>query len=317
MRIVFMGTPDFAVASLAALLDKGYNVCGVVTVADKPAGRGQFVHESAVKKYASEKGLFVMQPTNLKDPAFIEQLRALKADVQFVVAFRMLPEQVWNMPTLGTYNVHASLLPKYRGAAPINHAIMSGDEVTGVTTFKLQHQIDTGSVLFREQISIGAEMNAGELHDALMHLGANLIVKTAEKLNDHLINGTTLDFVIQNENEVSHAPKIFKENCLINWKQKASDIHNFIRGLSPYPAAYSNIAQGEAASKVLKIFSCKIAEAQAHAAPGKLRIEKDALYIAASDAWIKIEELQLEGKKKMKVSEFLRGVREPEAFRIC
>jgi methionyl-tRNA formyltransferase len=257
MRIVFMGTPEFAVKSLESIIKEGYEVVGVITAPDKPAGRGQQLQQSAVKQFALKHHLRVMQPEKLKDPIFVEELRALKTDLQIVVAFRMLPEVVWNMPKLGTFNLHASLLPKYRGAAPINWAVMNGDKESGITTFKLQHEIDTGHVLYRSKVSITDTMTAGELHDILMLQGAELMVKTVEALKDYLDNNTPLNFLPQNDGEATHAPKIFKETCKIEWQQNVWKIYNQIRGLSPYPGAFTEFKNEKGESVSLKIFKAE------------------------------------------------------------
>lgn len=308
MRIVFMGTPEFAVPCLDILIKNNYNVVGVVTVPDKPAGRGQQLHESAVKQYAKEKGLKIMQPVKLKDPAFVEELRSLKADLQIVVAFRMLPEEVWNMPPLGTYNLHASLLPKYRGAAPINWAIINGETESGVTTFKLKHEIDTGSVLFQEKVKISDTTTAGELHDELMHIGSELILKTVKT-----IESGKYELKPQDDTTAIHAPKIFKETCKINWNNPVKNIYNLIRGLSPYPAAFTEFTDVKGALTSFKIYSSEITT-QAHSyANGELITDnKTYLKIAAQGGLITITELQLQGKKRMRTEEFLRGFRFPE-----
>lgn len=301
MNIVFMGTPDFAVASLNALVEAGFNVVGVVTAADKPAGRGQKLQESTVKQYAVAKGIRVLQPLKLKDPAFIEELRALKADLQVVVAFRMLPEIVWDMPAKGTINLHASLLPQYRGAAPINHAIINGEKESGVTTFFLKHEIDTGDVIFSEKVEIRADETAGELHDELMRVGAGLLVKTVTAI-------ASSDYQEQPQpqsGELKHAPKIFKEDCLIDWNQPASKIYNLIRGLSPYPTAFTKLND-----KVLKIFKAEIETKEPGISAGAFLSDgKTYLKFAAKDGFIKLTDLQYEGKKRMGVEEFLRGMR--------
>ena len=300
-RIVFMGTPDFAVESLKALLHAGYNVVGVVTAPDKPAGRGQKLSESAVKQYAQEQGLPILQPLKLKDPEFIAQLRALKPDLQVVVAFRMLPEMVWNLPPQGTVNVHGSLLPKYRGAAPINWAILHGDKETGVSTFKLQHEIDTGDILLQEKMPIGPNETAGELHDRMKVVGAQLLVKTLQEL----ANGTLKASPQQLNADTKHAPKLFKADCEINWNNTAEQIHNQIRGLSPYPTAYTIIGD-----KTLKIFSAEIEPGKPEIPPGTFSTEhKNYLKFAATNGYLLLKEVQLEGKKKMGIDEFLRGVR--------
>jgi methionyl-tRNA formyltransferase len=303
LKIVFMGTPDFAVASLDALVQEGYNIVGVITAPDKPAGRGLQLQQSAVKQYAVSKGLHVLQPEKLKNPEFLEALAALKADLQVVVAFRMLPVVVWDMPPLGTINVHASLLPNYRGAAPINWAIINGEKETGVSTFKLQHAIDTGNILFSATVPIREDETAGELHDALMATGAGLLVKTVAGLVSGNIAETPQAHL--DESTLKHAPKIFKDDCKIDWNKPATDIYNLIRGLSPYPTAWT-VLNG----KTLKIFKAT-KESAAHAAPaGEVSTDhKTFLKFAASGGYIAVEEIQLEGKKRMNIQEFLRGFR--------
>lgn len=305
MRILFMGTPDFAVASLDALIKAGCNIIAVVTAADKPAGRGQKIHESAVKQYAVSKGLEVLQPVKLKDPEFHKQLLTLKADLQVVVAFRMLPEIVWNMPPKGTINLHASLLPKYRGAAPINWAVINGEKATGVTTFFLQQEIDTGNIIFSESVTIEPNDTAGEVHDKLMNTGAQLLVKTVQA-----IHADTIDSIPQNHtgdvnDDLPHAPKIFKEDCLINWNQPVQGVYNFIRGLSPYPAAYTIFKE-----KTLKIYSGELLDKEPGIQPGGFLSDgKTFLKFACLDGFICVRDIQLEGKKRMNVEEFLRGFR--------
>lgn len=301
MRIVFMGTPDFAVAALDALIKAGHDVAGVITAADKPAGRGQKIHESAVKKYALEQGLKILQPLKLKDPEFLEELAALEAKVQVVVAFRMLPEVVWNMPPKGTINLHASLLPDYRGAAPINHAIINGERETGVTTFFLKHEIDTGDVIFAEKVNIAPAESAGELHDKLMEVGAGLLVKTIKAIE----NGTYREIPQQLTEDQKHAPKIFKEFCEINWNQSAAKVHNHIRGLSPYPTAFTKLYD-----KNLKVFKAEIEAGQPEESPGYFKSDgKTYLKFAAQDGYLKLTDIQYEGKKRMQIDEFLRGMR--------
>jgi len=299
-----MGTPDFAVASLKALLDAGKNVVAVVTVPDKPAGRGQKMHESAVKQFAVQNNIPVMQPVKLRDPEFIEQLKSYQADLQVVVAFRMLPEMVWNMPEHGTVNVHASLLPNYRGAAPINWAVINGEKKTGVTTFLLQHEIDTGNILLSQEINIDETDNAGIVHDKLMESGADLLIKTVNAIENKEINPIPQDSLTSAET-VKHAPKIFKEDCLIDWNKNTDVIYNLIRGLSPYPAAYT-ILDG----KNLKVFSTT-KEVKNHLyQPGTIFSDgKKVLKYAATDGFIHLQSLQIEGKKRMDVVDFLRGYR--------
>ena len=301
MKIVFMGTPDFAVACLDALVSAGFDVAGVVTAADKPAGRGQKLQESAVKQYAVSKGIPVLQPLKLKDPVFIDELKALNADLQVVVAFRMLPEVVWDMPAKGTINLHASLLPQYRGAAPINHAIINGEKESGVTTFFLKHQIDTGDVIFSERVQISEDETAGELHDKLMNVGAGLLVRTVTAI----AAGDYEEQPQPESAELKHAPKIFKEDCLINWNQSAATIYNHIRGLSPYPTAYTTLND-----KTLKVFRAELEDEEPGiAAGGFLTDGRTYLKFAAKDGFVKLTDLQYEGKKRMPVEEFLRGMR--------
>ncbi len=299
MNIVFLGTPDFAVASLKALVDNQFNVVAVVTAPDKPAGRGMHLQQSAVKKYAQEQHIPVLQPERLKDPSFIEELKSYQADIQVVVAFRMLPEVVWNMPSLGTINVHASLLPEYRGAAPINWAIINGESKTGVTTFKLKHQIDTGNILLQQAVDIDSNETAGILHDKLMHLGADLIVKTLHGIQE----GTITEHEQAISASTKHAPKIFTSTCEINWNQSSQLIHNQIRGLSPYPTAFTRLN-----NKVLKLFLSSPHYIQHSFSPGTIHSDgKSYMHFASNDGFIEILELQLEGKKRMKIDEFLRG----------
>jgi len=302
-KIVFMGTPDFAVASLDILVQNGFNIVGVVTAPDKPAGRGLQLQESAVKRYAVSKGLKVLQPEKLKNPAFLEELKALNADLQVVVAFRMLPELVWNMPPQGTINVHASLLPNYRGAAPINWAVINGEKESGVTTFKLQHEIDTGDVLFSERVPIREDETAGELHDVLMQTGATLLLKTVTAIAENQV--TPIPQANIPLDEIKHAPKIFKETCQIKWDQPLDAIYNLVRGLSPYPTAWTTF-QG----KTLKIFKAHKEHTTPTVAPGEfVTDQKTFIKIAAPDGYLSLDEIQLEGKKKMDITSFLRGYR--------
>ncbi|NGM64253.1 methionyl-tRNA formyltransferase [Sphingobacterium sp. SGR-19] len=302
MRIIFMGTPDFAVASLAALLQAGEEVVAVVTTPDKPAGRGQKMHESAVKQYAIRQGLPVLQPEKLKNSEFIAEIRSYRADLQVVVAFRMLPEVVWNMPPLGTINVHASLLPQYRGAAPINHAIIQGETYTGVTTFLLQHEIDTGNVLFSQRVEIDPQDTAGILHDKLMIAGAEVLLKTVNAIkNDDVcpVSQSQLETV-----ELKTAPKIFKEDCKIIWDKPTDQVYNQIRGLSPYPAAFTLLDE-----KVLKIFETEKGQPLDKTPGAHVTDGKTFLSFATQDGSLSITSLQLEGKKRMHIDEFLRGYR--------
>lgn len=300
-----MGTPEFAVASLEALLNAGCNIVGVVTAPDKPAGRGQKIHESAVKQFALSRGLEVLQPLKLKDSGFHDKLRSLKADLQVVVAFRMLPEVVWDMPPKGTINLHASLLPKYRGAAPINWAVINGEKETGVTTFLLQHEIDTGNILFSKPVSIGEQETAGDIHDKLMHTGAALLVETVKAIESGEYTPVAQPANLSGETELPHAPKIFKEDCLIKWNQPAEKVYNHIRGLSPYPTAYTMFKE-----KALKIYSAEIMDKEPGIQPGGfLSDDKTYLRFACLDGFICVKDIQMEGKKRMPVEEFLRGFR--------
>ena len=303
LRIIFMGTPEFAVASLDALVQAGANIVGVVTAPDKPAGRGMKLTESAVKKYAVEKGLHILQPEKLRNPEFLEALKVLNADLQIVVAFRMLPEIVWSMPPLGTVNLHGSLLPQYRGAAPINWAVINGEKETGVTTFQLQQAIDTGNILLQESFPIGENETAGEVHDRMKEIGAAVLVKTVKELAAGTLKGIPQSSVTTEEPR--HAPKIFTETCRINWEATVDEIHNLVRGLSPYPAAFTTFQD-----KTLKIFLSKKEHIQHSDIPGSYSTDqKNYLKFAAADGYIHVLELQMEGKKRMKVEDFLRGFR--------
>jgi methionyl-tRNA formyltransferase len=304
VRIVFMGTPEFAVNSLKALIDNNFNVVAVITAPDKEAGRGMKLTESAVKKYALTKKLNILQPEKLKSEIFLEELKKIKADLQIVVAFRMLPEVVWNMPPMGTINVHGSLLPHYRGAAPINWAIINGEKQTGVTTFKLKHEIDTGDILLQKSIPILEEMNAGDVHDALMHLGAETLVETVNSILNGSIQEIPQEKLMIGDN-VKHAPKIFTETCFINWENIVNDIYNLIRGLSPYPAAFTMLD-----NKKIKIFSSEKEICEHQEVIGNyLTDSKTFLKFACKNGFIHCKEIQLEGKKKMLIEDFLRGYR--------
>lgn len=301
MKIVFMGTPDFAVASLSALKQAGLDIVGVVTAADKPAGRGQKLSESAVKKYAVEHGLRILQPLKLKDPEFIAELKSLNADLFLVVAFRMLPEIVWQMPAKGTVNLHGSLLPQYRGAAPINHAIINGEKETGVTTFFLKQEIDTGDTIFSDVIEITEDETAGTLHDKLMELGATLLVKTVKAIEADDYNEVPQPEV----EDLRTAPKIFKDFCKIDWNQNNQTVYNFIRGLSPYPTAFTILND-----KTLKIFNVEPEDTEPGISTGAfLTDHKTYLKFATKDGFIKLKDVQFEGKKRMLIDEFLRGMR--------
>lgn len=306
LRIVFMGTPDFAVASLDALVNAGCNIVCVITAPDKPAGRGMKLTESAVKKYAVEKGLHILQPEKLKNPEFIEDLRALKADLQIVVAFRMLPEVVWNMPPLGTINLHGSLLPQYRGAAPIHWAVINGEKETGVTTFKLKHEIDTGDILLQKKFPIGEDETTGEVHDRMKIIGATLLVDTVKGLSDNSLKKIDQSLIVSGESPVlKHAPKIFTETCQIHWDQPAEKVHNLIRGLSPFPGALTVLDE-----KIVKVYRSKKEIADQAQPVGKIFSDgKTFLKFSCADGYIHILDLQLEGKKRMLVEDFLRGYR--------
>lgn len=301
LRIVFLGTPDFAVASLKSLVEHGYNVVAVVTAPDKEAGRGRHIKTSAVKDYALSVNIPILQPEKLKDPTFLAALASYNADLQVVVAFRMLPELVWNMPPMGTINVHGSLLPYYRGAAPINWAIMNGETVTGVTTFKLQHEIDTGDILLQHQETILPDDDFGTMYNKLMQAGAHLLIKTLEGVCNDALQAVPQAAI----DKETHAPKIFKETCHIDWNKPATEIHNLIRGLAPVPTAFTALKE-----KQLKIFKSKVVE-EAHAqAPGTIDTdEKTYLRFATNNAWLYALDVQYEGKKRMPVEDFLRGFR--------
>ena len=304
LRIIYLGTPEFATASLKALVEGGYNVVAVVTMPDKPAGRGHQVQYSDVKKYALEAGLPILQPQKLKDEAFLEELRSYQADLQIVVAFRMLPEVVWAMPRLGTFNLHASLLPQYRGAAPINWAVMNGDKETGVTTFLLKHEIDTGNLIMQERIDIGEDENVGSVHDRLMELGTSVVLKTVDRIIDCENQGIALPTTPQPElAELRHAPKIFKEDCEIRFAEKtAEEIHNFVRGLSPYPAAWANLTINGQAFENVKIYKVEITELRNYG------ITKSDLIVPCKEGAVRILELQAPGKKRMDAKSFLNGI---------
>jgi methionyl-tRNA formyltransferase len=301
LRIVFMGTPEFAVGSLDALVKAGCNIVGVITAPDKPAGRGMQLQQSAVKKYAVQNGLNVLQPEKLKNLEFLQTLSSLNADLQVVVAFRMLPEQVWNMPPMGTINVHGSLLPQYRGAAPINWAVINGEKETGPTTFKLKHEIDTGDILLQEKFPIAENDTAGTVHDKMMEIGAQLLVKTVQGLAD----GSLQEVPQATREMLRHAPKIFTETCQIDWSKTTDEIHNLIRGLSPYPGAFTHLQD-----KLFKIYQSKKEYAQPTLPPGQFETDKKSfLKFATADGYIYALEVQPEGKKRMPVEDFLRGFR--------
>lgn len=329
LRIVFMGTPEFAVETLKRLVEGGYNVVGVVTQPDKPVGRhGSVLRAPAVKEYALKKGLPVLQPEKMKDPQFVEALDALNADLQVVVAFRMLPEVVWAMPRFGTFNVHAALLPRYRGAAPINWAIINGEKTTGVTTFFLDHDIDTGRIIKQREFPIPDDADVEYVYDGLMQLGAALAIETIDDIiaNDGNIDSIAQDDIVADniDEPLPHAPKIFKETCEIDWRKTARSVYNFVRGLSPVPAAWTtlyNIGGERGDGNVLKIYKTaktgmpvEPSEGEDVPAPGTIATERGRLLIACADEWLEIEELQLSGKKRMVAKDFLNGFHNIDHF---
>ena len=317
LRIVFMGTPDFAVASLNALVNGGYNIVGVITAPDKPAGRGNQLTESAVKKYAVENKLKLLQPEKLKNPDFLEELKNLKADLQVVVAFRMLPEVVWNMPSLGTFNLHGSLLPQYRGAAPLNWAVINGETKTGVTTFLLDHEIDTGKIIFKKETPIGENETVGDVHDRLMEIGAKLVVETIDAIAEGHIQPIPQNELID-EVKIKHAPKIFKDDCKIDWAKNYEIIRNLIRGLSPSPAAWTNLVHKVTGNEIqTKIFFAQKVDKSKPASPGTSETDgKKYLNVACENGWLQITDLQIAGKKRMKTDEFLRGFQQIGGYRF-
>ncbi|MFZ4455894.1 MAG: methionyl-tRNA formyltransferase [Bacteroidales bacterium] len=317
LRIVFMGTPDFAVASLKALVEGGYNIVGVITMPDKPAGRGYEIMYSPVKNFALENNLRLLQPNKLKNSEFIEELRSLKADLQIVVAFRMLPEIVWNMPHLGTFNLHASLLPQYRGAAPINWAIINGEKETGITTFFLTHEIDTGLVIYQERIAIDDQDNAEIIHDKLMLKGADLVCKTVDLVLSGDPQTISQEEMSANQNELKPAPKIYKETCRIDWSKDVITIYNFVRGLSPYPTSWSELVDLDGKRTMVKIYSTSKIEESHSFVFGTIRTDgKHSLDVSVDKGFIRIQSLQLAGKKRMNVDEFLRGFKISEKHRF-
>lgn len=306
LRIVYMGTPEFAVEPLKRLVEEGYNVVGVVTMPDKPAGRGQHVQESPVKKYALQEDIPLLQPEKLRDEDFLVQLKMWQADIQVVVAFRMLPEVVWNMPRLGTFNLHASLLPQYRGAAPINWAIINGEKETGVTTFFLKHEIDTGNIILQRSTPISEQDNVGTLYDRLMHMGAELVVETMERITMGDVSTMPQD----DSMATNPAPKIFKDDCKINWDKPAIELHNFVRGLSPYPAAFTEVKNEKGQVLSLKVLETEVIDSTVAEQPGTLVSDgKNQLLFATSEGYLSVKRLQLAGKKAMTTQELLRGAK--------
>ncbi|MEL6193618.1 MAG: methionyl-tRNA formyltransferase [Bacteroidota bacterium] len=301
MRIIFMGTPEFAVPTLAAIHESDQEVVGVVTAPDKPAGRGRKLQSSAVKKYADEQGIPVFQPVKLRNPEFVEAMKALNAELMVVVAFRMLPQMIWEIPSIGTFNLHAALLPDYRGAAPINWVVMNGERQTGMTTFFIDKQIDTGNILLQESMEIPVDWTAGNLHDEMMVKGAGLVMKTIMGLEaGELTPRQQDDSLFQH-----HAPKIFKEDCRIKWDQPAETIYNFVRGLSPFPTAWTTLEDQN-----VKIFFTKLSELEEDGEPGQLLLKDNALFVKVANGWLEITELQLAGRKRMQTKVWLQGIRE-------
>lgn len=309
LRIVYMGTPDFAVESLRCLVEGGYNVVGVVTMPDKPMGRhGSVLQPSPVKVYAQEQGLRILQPERLKDEAFVEELRSLQADLQIVVAFRMLPEVVWNMPPMGTFNLHASLLPQYRGAAPINWAVINGDEETGITTFFLKHEIDTGEVIQQVRVPIAETDNVGIVHDKLMNLGGKLVVETVDAILAGTVKPIPQESMTGNDEPLRPAPKIFKETCRIDWDKSLKQVYDFVRGLSPYPAAWTELVQPDGKRLVLKVYETSKVTARHALSAGSIRTDgKTFFHVAVEGGYLSLQSIQLAGKKRMTVADFLRG----------
>ncbi|MFW5781458.1 MAG: methionyl-tRNA formyltransferase [Bacteroidota bacterium] len=311
MNIVFMGTPAFAIPSLDILLKNGYNIVAVITAPDKPAGRGRKLAASPVKKYAIDHGLRIMQPEKLKDERFVKKLKALNPDLAVVVAFRMLPPLVWQMPAKGTFNLHASLLPQYRGAAPINHAIINGEKETGITTFFIDEKIDTGSIIFQEKVDIAPDETAGDLHDKLMIAGAELVLKTVQAIQNDEVIPLEQDEAGGNQLELKQAPQIQKEDCRIHWYEPVIDIYNLIRGMSPYPAAYTYLTTGEETRLQMKIYRAECQHENKGEQPGTLVTDyKKYLKIAAPDGYINLKEIQLEGRRRVEVTQFLPGMKD-------
>ena len=310
LKIVFLGTPEFAVCSLDKICNAGFNVVAVVTMPDKPAGRGHHMYQSPVKEYALAHNLPVLQPVNLKDESFVEELRSYSADIFVVIAFRMLPRVVWEMPPLGTFNLHASLLPDYRGAAPINWAVINGEKRTGVTTFFLKHEIDTGDIIAQQAIDIADDENVGSVHDRLMELGASLTLDTLNQIVAGTLKTVPQDTLIKDGSEPKAAPKIFKETCKIDFNKPARQVYNLIRGLSPYPAAYLEISdESNPAPRQMKVYEAEIVEPRGELSPGAIEVCRDSIVIDAADGRILLKEIQIQGKKRMAVADFLRGAK--------
>ena len=318
LRIVYMGTPEFAVESLSCLVEGGYNVVGVITMPDKPVGRhGSTLQPSPVKQYAVEHGLKVLQPERLKDESFVDELRALRADLQIVVAFRMLPEVVWNMPPMGTFNLHASLLPQYRGAAPINWAVINGDTETGITTFFLKHEIDTGEIIQQERVPISDTDNVGIVHDKLMMLGGKLVLETVDNILAGSVHPIPQEQLLQGVDALRPAPKIFKETCRIDWNQPLKRIYDFIRGLSPYPAAWSELNQADGTKVASKIYETEKNFVEHHLPIGTVCSDGKTFFkVAVNGGYLSIKELQLAGKKRLRIEEFLRGYKVNDSLTV-
>lgn len=319
LRIIFMGTPEFAVETLKALVDNGYNVVAVVTQPDKPVGRHQdTLQPPAVKQYAIEHELPVLQPVKMRDPEFLKQLAEYNADLQVVVAFRMLPEVVWAMPRFGTFNVHAALLPQYRGAAPINWAVINGETRTGVTTFFLDHDIDTGRVIMQEPFDIADDYNVEDVYDGLMRLGADVALRTIDRMiaGDGHVDSLAQEDMIVTGDELRHAPKIFKDTCRIDWNRGAKQVYDFVRGLSPYPGAWTNIVMPDGKTAVLKIYRTSKTDMKAKCTVGHITVDANSVFVSTKDNLLKIEELQLAGKKRMAARDFLNGMRATDGLRV-
>lgn len=318
LRIVYMGTPEFAVESLRRLVEGGYNVVGVVTMPDKPMGRhGSVLQASPVKQYAESKGLKVLQPVRLKDEGFVEELRSLRADLQIVVAFRMLPEVVWSMPPLGTFNLHASLLPQYRGAAPINWAVINGDTETGITTFFLQHEIDTGQIIQQVRVPIADTDNVGIVHDKLMMLGGQLVVETVDNILSGTVKAIPQEQFMKENEELRPAPKIFKDTCRMDWSKPLKQVYDFVRGLSPYPAAWTELVQPDGHRLVLKIYEAVKVPAMYALPHGSVHTDgKTFFHVAVEGGYLSLLTLQLAGKKRMGVADFLRGYRLADTYHV-
>jgi len=316
MRIIFLGTPDFAVPSLQILVENGYDIAAVITAPDKAAGRGQKMQMSAVKQYAVSKNLLVLQPEKLKDVTFIEQVKALHADLQIVVAFRMMPEVLWSMPKYGTFNLHGSLLPQYRGAAPIQRAVMNGERKTGVTTFFLKHEIDTGNIIFREEILVGDQETSGELHDRMMHIGASLVLKTVKAIESKAIELKEQDSFILSGEELHHAPKIFRDDCRLDFSKSSLELFNQVRGLSPYPGAFFEMQLLSGEINMIKVLKAEYESESVFMSHHLTSDNKKLIKISTKDGFLVLKEIQWPGKKRMTTEEFLRGHSLPQEFTL-